>query len=124
MRDYLLRFDGEDEAIAALPELRVTPPSLSGSPLPECWADTAMPVALVTADAVYGEPVDMVPVIISPRVTLPGFFLLTTEAGQVGQVAVIERESGRILSGDESLAGCRLSVVWAGGEPVLRPLEE
>ncbi|TQI72890.1 hypothetical protein FHT98_0610 [Bosea sp. AK1] len=119
MIDYLLCFEGEAEAIAALPELRVTPPSFDDDPQPERWADTVMPVALVTADAVYGEPVDMEPVIISERVTLPGFFLLTTAPGQPGQAAAIARGTGWIAAGDESLAGARLDPAWAGGAAIL-----
>jgi len=119
MIDYLMRFDGESEAIAALSNLRVKPPTFGGEPLPERWAGTAMPVALVTADAVYGEPGEMVPVIISPRVTLPGFWLLITEPGQVGQVAAIERMTGQIVTGDEGLAGARLDPAWAGAAAVL-----
>lgn len=119
MIDYLLHFEGEAEAIAALPELRVTPPSFDDDPQPERWAETVMPVALVTADAVYGEPVDMVPVVISPRVTLPGFFIITTEPGQVGQVASIDRESGRIVSGDAGLAGARIDPSWSGAAELL-----
>lgn len=118
MIDYLLRFDGEAEAIAALQGLRFTPPSVDGEPLPERWADTVLPVSLVTADAVYGEPVDMVPVVISPRVTLPGFYLLVG-APAVGQVAAIERETGHIVAGDAAFAGARLDLSWAGGAAVL-----
>ena len=119
MIDYLLRFDGEVEALAALPDLRVAPEGIDGAPLPERWSDTILPVALVTADAVYGEPVDDVPSVISPRETVPGFFLLTTETGQVGQVAAIMRETGQIIAGDEGLAGARLDPAWAGGAAVL-----
>lgn len=119
MIDYLLRHANEAAAIAALPELRFTPPDFDGEPQPERWVDGVLPVALVIADPVYGEPVDDVPVIVSPRETVPGFFLLTTEPDLAGQVAAIERASGQIVAGDESLAGARLDPAWAGAAALL-----
>lgn len=105
MIDYLLRFDSESEAATVLGQV---------------WADSALPVVLITADAVYGPPVDMTPVVVSQRETVPGFFLLVTEEGHPGQVAEIDRETGVIVSGDMNLAGARLDPAWAGAEPLLR----
>lgn len=114
MIDYLLRFDAEAEAIAALQDLRVTPTSFSGELLVERWADTVMPVALVTADAVYGDPVEMMPVVISPRATLPGFWLIVRGTDEpVGTVATLG-PAGVVATSDDAILGARLDPVWAG----------
>jgi hypothetical protein len=110
----LLRFDSEAEAIAALANLRVTPPTFGGERLPERWADTTMPVALVTSDAVLdmsGEET----VIISPRQQLADFWLLAATGPDLpGVAAEIEPETGRLLSGDETVLGARIDPVFAG----------
>lgn len=116
MIDYLLRFPSRAAAMAALAEHQ---DSESGE-----LSDDLLLVSIVTEEAEYRMQDSGMYEVVSPERRRAGFHVLTPLEDQVGQVAVIERESGRILSGDESLAGCRLSVVWAGGEPVLRPLEE
>lgn len=122
MTDSLLHFADEAAAIAALPDLRVDAIAAE-APLymrPARWADNALPVAMVTAEAVYG-PDDAAPrpAMITPRQTLPGFWLLVAGGDYPDEVAWIERATGRIVAGDESLAGARLDPVWAGGAAVL-----
>lgn len=110
MIDHLLRFADEAAAIASLSDLHGE----------DGWRGDVLAVALVTADAVYGEPDgEGVPATISERATKPGFFLLAADAGQPGEIAVIERSTGRIVDGDLALAGVRLDPVWAGAEPIL-----
>lgn len=110
MIDYLLHFDGEAAAIAALAPLR------EGN----AWRGDVLAVALVTAEAEFGEPDDegYAP-LIAPRQQRPGFFLLAPDAGLPGEIAAIERATGRIVSGDQHLAGARLEPAWAGAEPML-----
>jgi hypothetical protein len=110
MRDVLLRFDDEAAAIAALP-------ALHGD---DGWAGEILPVVLVTAEPVYGEPAEgELPELVSPREVEPGFWLLAPDQDLPGAVATIERVTGQIVSGDTSLAGARLEPAWAGAEPVL-----
>lgn len=115
MTDCLLHFDSEAEAIAALPQLRSAPPSFGTAPQPDRWAATVLPVALVTADAEYG-PIDaeMRRELISPRETLPGFWLLVSGGGHPGVVAEIAPETGQLLSGDDAVLGARIDPVFAG----------
>lgn len=107
---HLLRFDSEAAARAALGDLHGE----------DGWRGDVLAVALVTAEAEFGEIDDAGrrPVIV-PRQQAPGFFLLVAEAGWPGEIASIERETGRILAGDQTLAGARLDPVWAGAEPIL-----
>lgn len=114
MVDHLLHFEDEAAAIELLDGYRSE----------EGWAGEFLPVVLVTADAEFGAPnEDGVPEIIADRETLPGFWLLSCapalDLPADVIAATIERETGRILSGDEGLAGARLDPAWAGGEPVL-----
>lgn len=114
MIDTLLHFEDEAAAIAALSNLH----DETG------WTGDVLPVVMVTAEAEFGEPDDDgMPEIVAERQTLPGFWLLASEAelGLPAEViaATIERESGRIIAGDETLAGGRLDPAWAGAEPIL-----
>lgn len=110
MIDHLLQFDDEAAAIATLPTLRGD----------EGWVGDVMPVALVTAEAEFGEPgEDGQQMLIAERGVRLGFFLLAPVADLPGEIAQIERETGRIVAGDETLAGARLDSAWAGAEPVL-----
>lgn len=118
MISCLLHFDDEAAAIAALPGLRISP--VSAEPphamQPDRWAATVLPVALVTAEAVYG-PIDaeMRRELISPRETLQGFWLLAATASDLpGIAAEIEPETGRFLSGDDAVLGARIDPVFAG----------
>ncbi|CAM5769766.1 hypothetical protein [Bosea minatitlanensis] len=110
MIDHLLRFDDEAAALAAFPDLHGE----------DGWSGEVLRVGLVTADAVFGEDDgDGAPILVSPAQTKPGFWLLAATAGLPGEVAAIERASGRIVAGDTALAGVRLDPVWAGAEPLL-----
>lgn len=109
MIDYLLHFDDEAAATAALADHYGEYE----------WAGEFLPVALVTADVVYGEPdAEGSQAIISERETLPGFWLLTTQPEQDGQVAEVERETARILTGGSGMVGARLDPVWAGAAAI------
>lgn len=115
MIDYLLRFDDEAAAIAALPGLHIAVPLQY-----ERWTGSVLPVALVTADAVLGESgEDGIPPIIAERQVLPGFWLLASEASLAGEVASIDRATGALVAGDSALLGTRLDPVWAGGAAVI-----
>lgn len=114
MIDYLLQFADEAAAIEALPEFRDE----------VGWTGAVLPVVLVTAEAEFGEPDEVgQPVVIAERETRPGFWVLACapDLDLSAEVisASVERETGHILSGDESLAGARLDPAWAGAEPVL-----
>lgn len=105
MIDHLLQFEDEATAIAALPKFR----DEAG------WAAAVLPVQLVTAEAEFGDPDgDGFPTLTAERETMPGFWLLAPEAGLPGEAAQIERDSGHIVAGNESLAGVHLDPVWAG----------
>lgn len=122
MTDSLLHFADEAAAIVALPELRVAAVAVD-EPLyvrPARWADNALPVAIVTDEAIYGPPeMGTLPTLITPRQTLPGFWLLVAGGDYPDEVAWIERETGRIVAGDETLAGARIDPAWAGGAAIL-----
>ena len=114
MIDYLLHFSDEAAAIDALPDLRAE----------DVWTGDILPVVLVTAEAEFGEPdEDGLPAVIAERETRPGFWLLASAADLDLPAEVIaasiERETGRIVAGDERLAGARLDPAWAGAEPIL-----
>lgn len=117
MINTLLHFADEAEAVATLPELRITPVSadIPSTPQPARWVEAALPVALVTAEAVYG-PMDanMRRELIAPRETLPGFWLLVSGGDYPAEVASIEPETGRFLSGDDGVLGARIDPVFAG----------
>lgn len=114
MIDTLLHFDDEVAALAIL-AAHHGEAGCSGE---------FLPVVLVTAEAEFGEPNEEgLPVMIAEREIRPGFWVLSCapdlDAPAEVIAASIERETGRILSGDESLAGSRLDPAWAGAEPIL-----
>lgn len=110
MIDYLLHFEDEAAAIAALADLRTE----------DGWRGDVLTVALVTAEAEFGEPDrDGLPELTSPRQQRDGFFLLVSEAGHPGEIAAIQRVTGAIVEGDQSLAGARIDPAWAGSEAML-----
>ncbi|MCO5092069.1 hypothetical protein [Bosea sp. (in: a-proteobacteria)] len=75
---------------------------------------------LVTSEAEFGAPGDDgQPALIAERGVRPGFFLLAPTADLPGEIAQIERETGRITAGDETLTGARLDPAWAGGAAML-----
>lgn len=114
MIDTLLHFSDEAAAVAVL----AVHHSEAG------WSGEFLPVALVTAEAEFGDlDDDGVPDLLAERETRAGFWLLSCAPGldlpAEVVAASIERGTGRILSGDESLAGSRLDPAWAGAEPNL-----
>ncbi len=110
MLDHLLRFGDEAAAIAALSDLHGE----------DGWRGDVLPVSLVTADAIFGEPAeDGIPPIIAERQVRPGFFLLASAPGLAGEVASIERATGALVAGDSDVIGARLDPAWAGAAPVI-----
>lgn len=71
--------------------------------------DAALPTALVTADAVYDEDGE----IITPRQTLPGFWLLCAEPGLPNIVATLG-PAGIISTEADEIIGARLDPIYAG----------
>lgn len=117
MIDTLLHFEDEAAAIALLAKYHSE----------EGWAGELLPVVLVTAEAEFSEPDgDGLPVVVAERKTRAGFWLLSTvpDLDLPAEIVAgsIERETGRIVDGDESLAGVRLDPAWAGAEPELQLL--
>ncbi len=107
---HLLRFDDELAARAAL-----------GDALDDCT-----PTAVVTVNAVYDDEA-----IVTPRETLPGFWLLSA-TGLAGGVAEIGH-AGIISTIDDGILGARLEPILAGmaaaplamalsAEPDLKPV--